>query len=197
MARDMVALMEALGFPRFSLAGHDRGGRVAYRLTLDHPSRLERLALLDILPGTTLWQLADERFALGYWPWTLLAQDAPLPERLISGAPDALVAAALSGWGSPPGAFDAAARAAYVTMLSDSEHVHAICEEYRAAATLDRAHDDEDARARRRIACPALALWQPWCERLEGRAVEGGHFFPEANPRETAALLERFFSSRD
>jgi len=107
LARDMVAVMERLGFSRFSVAGHDRGGRVAYRLALDHPARVERLAVLDILPTGTVWELADARLALGFWPWSLLAQAEPLPERLIGAAPEAVVDDALGGgWGTPPGAFD-------------------------------------------------------------------------------------------
>src|SRR5213082_736154 len=105
MARDMVAVMERLGFPRFSVAGHDRGGRVAYRMALEHPGRVDRLAVLDILPTGTVWERADARLALGYWPWSLLAQPEPLPERLIQAAPEAVVDDALTGWGSPSAAF--------------------------------------------------------------------------------------------
>ena len=159
MARDMVVVMERLGFPRFAVAGHDRGGRVAYRLALDHPGRVERLAVLDILPTGTVWERADARFALAYWPWSLLAQPAPLPERLIAAVPEAVVDEALAGWGSPVAVFSPEVRAAYVEALRDPVHVHAICEEYRAAATLDRVHDDADRTSGRRIACPLLALW--------------------------------------
>src|SRR5229473_3031762 len=105
MARDMVAVMEQLGFPRFSIAGHDRGGRVAYRLALDHPERVERLAVLDILPVADVWDRANKALAVGYWPWSLLAQPEPLPERLLSAAPDAVVDSALRGWGSSAQAF--------------------------------------------------------------------------------------------
>ena len=159
MARDMVVVMERLGFPRFSVAGHDRGGRVAYRLALDHPGRVARLAVLDILPTGTVWERADARFALAYWPWALLAQPAPLPERLIAAVPEAVVDDALAGWGSPATVFCPEVRDAYVEALRDPVHVHAICEEYRAAATLDRVHDDADRTSGRRIACPLLALW--------------------------------------
>src|SRR6187551_1864979 len=159
MARDMVSVMERLGFPRFSVAGHDRGGRVAYRLALDHPHRVERLAVLDVLPTGTVWERADARFALAYWPWSLLAQPEPLPERLIEAAPQAIVESALEGWGSRPSTFSPYIKGAYVEALSDRAHIHAICEEYRAAATLDRAHDEADRAAGRRIRCPLLALW--------------------------------------
>jgi haloacetate dehalogenase len=213
MARDMVVVMERLGFPRFSVAGHDRGGRVAYRLALDHPGRVERLAVLDVLPTGTVWERADARFALAYWPWSLLAQPEPLPERLIQAAPEAVVDDALAGWGSPSTVFGPEVRAAYVDALRDPVHVHAICEEYRAAATLDRLHDDADHASGRRIECPLLALWsglgplstwyaeaggplalwRAWGDDVQGRALEAGHFFPEEIPVETAGALELFF----
>jgi haloacetate dehalogenase len=215
MARDMVAVMAHLGSPRFAVAGHDRGGRVAYRMALDHQDRIERLAVLDVLPTGTVWERADAQFALAYWPWSLLAQPAPLPERLIGDAPDAVVENALSGWGSPPTAFSAEVRAAYVAALRDPARVHAICEEYRAAATLDRLHDEVDRRDGRRIACPVLALWsargplsqwyddaggplelwRTWADRVEGRALDTGHFFAEELPSETADALARFFAA--
>jgi haloacetate dehalogenase len=140
MARDMLAVMERLGFERFSVAGHDRGGRVAYRMALDHPGRLDRVAVLDVLPTETVWERADARFALAYWPWSLLAQPEPFPERVLAAAPEAIVDSALGGWGSPAAAFPPEVRAAYVEALRDPAHAHAICEEYRAAASLDRDH---------------------------------------------------------
>jgi haloacetate dehalogenase len=133
MAQDMVTVMERLGFPRFAVAGHDRGGRVAYRLALDHPDRVDRLAVLNILPTDTVWERADARFALAYWPWSLLAQPAPLPERILAAAPEAVVDDALGGWGSPATAFPPEVRAAYIQALRDPAHAHAICEKYRAA----------------------------------------------------------------
>jgi haloacetate dehalogenase len=148
----MVVVMERLGFPRFSVAGHDRGGRVAYRMALDHPSCVDRLAVLDIVPTGTVWDRADARFALGYWPWALLAQPEPLPERILTAAPDAIIDDALGGWGSPSAVFPPEVRAAYVQALRDPAHAHAICEEYRAAATLDREHDKADQIGGRRIA---------------------------------------------
>jgi haloacetate dehalogenase len=141
MARDMVTVMERLGFSRFCVAGHDRGGRVAYRMALDHPNRIERLAVLDILPVETAWERADADFALGYWPWSLLAQPEPLPEHILVTSAEAIVDNALSGWGSSAAVFSPDVREAYVKVLRDPDHAHAICEEYRAAAGLDRAHD--------------------------------------------------------
>ena len=215
MAHDMVAVMEQLGFPRFSVAGHDRGGRVAYRLALDHPARIDRLAVLDIVPTEGAWERADARFALGFWPWSLLAQPEPLPERILAAAPDAIVDDALGGWGSPADAFPPEVRAAYVQSLRDPAHVHAICEEYRAAATIDREHDRADRMGARRIVCPVLALWSgrgalaTWYvdesgplalwralgDRVEGRPLDAGHFFPEEVPEETAEALDCFFSA--
>ena len=214
MARDLVVLMEQLGFARFALAGHDRGGRVAYRLALDHPERVTRLAVLDVLPTGTVWDLADARFALAYWPWSMLAQPAPLPERLLQSAAEAVVDSALDGWGPNPDAFAPAVRAAYAAPLRDPAHAHAVCEEYRAAATIDREHDASDRAAGRRIECPVLALWgaggaldtwyadaggplalwQTWCSDVQGQAIEGGHFFPEVQPAETLQALESFFA---
>ena len=213
MAVDLVALMERLGFPRFSVAGHDRGGRVAYRLALDHPTRVERLAVLDVLPTETVWARADARFALAFWPWSLLAQPEPLPERILAAAPDAIVDDALGGWGSPASAFPPEVRAAYVDALRDPAHAHAICEEYRAAAAIDREHDAADRADGRRISSPVLAmwsakgalgtwyeaeggplaLWRGWAADVRGEGVDDGHFFPEEAPRETADALRRFF----
>jgi haloacetate dehalogenase len=215
MARDMVTVMERLGFSRFSVAGHDRGGRVAYRLALDHPDRVERLAVLDIVPTETVWERADARFALAYWPWSLLAQPEPLPEHILTAAPEAIVDAALGGWGSPAAVFPSEVRAAYVQALRDPSHAHAICEEYRAAASIDREHDKVDAANGRRIVCPLLALWSAqgplgswyieeagpialwrgWCDHVQGHALNAGHFFPEEAPEQTADALSRFFSA--
>jgi len=158
-------------------------------------------------------QYADAAFASAYWPWTLLAQPSPLPERLLTAAPEAVVDAALDGWGSARSAFDDATYAAYVDAVSDGDHVHAICEEYRAAATADRAHDQEDRALGRRIVNPVLALWsgsgplgawyesdggplglwRRWADDVQGRAMAGGHFFPEEHPDDTAAALAAFF----
>jgi len=213
MAIDMVEAMARLGFGRFAVTGHDRGGRVAYRMALDHPERISRLAVLDVVPSGAAWDRADARFALAFWPWSLLAQPEPLPERLVGAAPDAVVDNALGAWGSDPRLFPPDVRAAYIDALRDAEHVHAICEEYRATATLDREHDAADLAAGRRITCPTLALWsdqgglatwyageggplglwRSWADDVRGQAICGGHFFPEEAPDETAAILHSFF----
>jgi haloacetate dehalogenase len=212
MAKELVDMMIALGHERFAVVGHDRGGRVAYRAALDHADRILAIAALDVVPIDEAWRRADDRLALGFWPWSLLAQHAPLPERLLSAAPDAVVDDALNEWGSLPKSFDDEVRAAYVEQLRDRDHVHAICEEYRAAATIDRDHDAEDRHAGRRVRCPALLLWAAdgalatwyteeggpltiWrdvCETIEGHPIDGGHFFPEEHPNEVAAELAQF-----
>ena len=212
MARDMVRVMAQLGLPRFSVAGHDRGGRVAYRLALDHPDAIARLAVLDIVPIDIAWERADANLALGFWPWSLLAQPAPLPETILSGSAEVIVDNALGGWGSPPKVFPTGIRAAYIAALRDPGHAHAICEEYRAAASIDIDHDRADRDAGNRIACPVLALWSAggpleswypegplalwrrWADHVSGHAVEGGHFFPEAAPQHTAELLRAFLN---
>jgi haloacetate dehalogenase len=214
MARDMVTVMGQLGFSRFSIAAHDRGGRVAYRLALDRPERVQRVAILDVVATADVWEQADARFALAFWPWSLLAQPEPLPERLLSAAPEAIIDSALEDWGSPSSVFTQEVRRAYVDALRDAAHVHAICEEYRAAATLDREFDEADRRSGRRISCPLLALWssrgalntwyeqaggplalwRTWADDVQGRSVDAGHFFPEEIPEETADALIRFFT---
>jgi len=214
MAAPLIAAMRQLGYDRFAIVGHDRGGRVAYRAALDHPGIIAALTVLDVIPTFDVWDQADARLALAFWPFSLLAQPAPLPERLLTAAPDAIVDNALSQWGSPSEVFPAWLRQAYVDALSDPAHAHAICEEYRAAATLDRANDKADLDAGRRIACPVLALWsgdgalaswykekggplalwRRWADQVEGHAVEGGHFFPEERPDLTANLIRDFLS---
>lgn len=210
----MVEVMHALGHERFAAVGHDRGGRVAYRMALDHPDAVTRIAVLDVVPTGALWDRADARLALSFWPFTLLAQPAPLPERLIAACPRAVIDDALANWGTPAEAFSPDLRAAYGECLSDPAHIHAICEEYRAAATMDREHDAADVAAARRVACPLLALWSEtgglnswyadeggpialWrtlADRVTGEAVPGGHFFPEEYPAETAGRLRRFLA---
>jgi haloacetate dehalogenase len=173
------------------------------------------VAVLDIVPTADVWRTADDRFALGYWPWSFLAQPHPLPERLITSAPEAVVDDAFANWGSSASAFDAEIRAAYVAALSDPDHVHAICEEYRAASTLDRQHDEADRSAGRRIKSSLLvlwssrgavndwytkqggplALWREWADHVQGESVDAGHFFPEEIPDQTAAALAKFFTA--
>jgi haloacetate dehalogenase len=216
MAIALVQAMERIGFPQFAVVGHDRGGRVAYRMALDHAKRVTRVAVLDIIPTATAWERADARFALSFWPFSLLAQPEPLPERLIGSCPEAVIDSALSQWGTPAHVFSDDVRSAYLEVLRDPAKVHAICEEYRAAASIDHEHDDVDSTAGHRISCPLLALWSKsgglaswyvddggpleiwrrWANDVTGDPVPGGHFFPEEYPAETAARLRRFLGAR-
>jgi haloacetate dehalogenase len=212
MALDLVRAMTAMGFERFAVVGHDRGGRVAYRMALDHPSRVAALAVLDVVPTAVAFAHADARMMLAFWPWSLLAQPAPLPERLMGADPEAIVDHALANWGTPRDSFPPALRAAYIKALGNPDSAHAICEEFRAAATLDIVHDEASRAAAQRITCPTLALWskdgpldrwyetqggplgiwRSWADDVTGTALEGGHFFPEVNSKETLALLAAF-----
>jgi haloacetate dehalogenase len=206
MARDQVAVMKALGFERFAVCGHDRGARVGYRMALDDPYRVTRLAVLDIVPTGETWRRADAAFGRGYWHWFFLAQPAPLPERMIAASPDGFYR---SRGGTA--VFAPEARAEYERWQRDPATIHAMCEDYRAAATLDVEHDEADRLRRRRIACPVLALWgarnflddwydvlgiwRAWADDADGRALDCGHYLAEERPEETAAELRAFFAA--
>lgn len=210
MAADQVEVMELLGFPAFFVAGHDRGGRVAYRMALDHPDRVRKLAVLDMVPTIEQWDRTDMARALSSFHWQLLAQPEPLPERLIGHDPDFFLDWMLRSWAAPGFVFDPAALDAYRTAFRDPAVVHATCEDYRAGATVDHALDAEDRQAGRRIACPVLTLWGDlrrgatrrdlvptwtrWATDVRGRGLECGHFLPEEAPDETAAELVSFFA---
>jgi haloacetate dehalogenase len=203
MAEDQVTVMRHFGFERFALCGHDRGGRVGYRMALDHPDVVTRLAVLDIVPTWEAFSRADMAFGLSYWHWFFLAQPYDLPERLLAADPEN----DLFRGGSE--IFHPEAMEEYARSLRDPETIHATCEDYRAAATLDYEHDAEDREAGRRIACPLLALWgrrgfleghydvldvwRGWAKEVSGRALESGHYIPEEAPEETHAELRAFF----
>jgi haloacetate dehalogenase len=213
MARDAVALMERLGFDAFSVAGHDRGGRVAYRLALDHPERVRRLATLDILPTGEHFRRADMQFAMGYWHWFFLAQPFDMPERIINLDPVAYFARnwPLDGDGKPQPPLYHAPEALqdYLECYADPETVHATCEDYRAGATFDFALDEADRADGRKITCPMLALWaakgalprwydvlgiwREWAQDVRGAGINSGHFMAEEAPAETIAALREFF----
>lgn len=211
MARDMVAVMAALGFDRFMAAGHDRGGRVVHRMCLDHPDRVTRAAVLDIVPTRTLFRATNQALATGYYHWFFLIQPEPLPERLIGADPLFYLYRKLAQWSGTKDVSwaDPAAVAEYERHFSDPAMIHASCEDYRAAATIDLEHDEADLD--RRIACPLLALWgekglmerhfdvlATWREKgagpVGGRALGCGHFLPEEEPAATLEELARFFS---
>jgi haloacetate dehalogenase len=210
LARDLVAAMGALGHGGFAVAGHDRGGRVAYWMALDFPDVIRRLAVMDVVPTGEVWRRADAAMALGYWHWAFLAQPAPLPERMILGDPDGFwIAAERIGLKRGDPRYPDAVLDAYRGQLDDPAFVTAMCEDYRAGATIDREHDDED-RGRRTVACPVRALWagdgalpkfyadplEPWrayAPQVTGRAVaDASHFLVEDAPEQVGADLETF-----
>ena len=208
MAGDQAAAMTALGFERFALAGHDRGGRVAHRLALDHPERVTRLAVLDIVPTRTVFANANKAVATAFYHWFFLAQPAPLPERLIGADPEFWLRSMVGKWGRDTAAFPEDAMREYLRAFSRPETIHATTEDYRAGASIDLEHDEADLD--RGIACPVLALWGAkgaldslfdplacWRERaadVRGHALPCGHFLPEEAPEETAAALLEFLA---
>ena len=160
MAKAMVEVMEALGHVRFRLAGHDRGGRVSYRLALDHPGRLEKLAVLDIIPTWNMWHAMDARLAMRAWHWPFLAQPYPLPELLLGKAANEYFDLLTAAWKrGKDKAFDDRAIAHYRASFTDPARIHAGCEDYRAGQSTDVAHDEADRKAGKKITCPMLAIW--------------------------------------
>lgn len=214
MGRDVVAVMEALGHVRFALAGHDRGARVSYRLALDEPGRVERLALLDILPTAVVW----ERIRTGIQPaahWEFLARPEPEPEGEIGRDPLPYFEGLMRSWsgGQSLDFIDGRALAAYRQSCNEPSRIHAFCEDYRAGATLDPAQDEADIRAGKRLACPTHLLWSSrylnrpgaeapldawrrrFCPTITGSEVDCGHFVAEEAPAETLAALRSFLSA--
>ncbi len=203
MGQLQIELMRQLGFARFAVVGHDRGARVGYRMALDQPEVIDRLAVLDIVPTGDMWRRADMALGLAFWHWYFLAQPHDLPERIIAADPEAFY----GGRWLP--SFHPDAVADYRHALTTPGTIHAICEDYRAAAGIDREHDETDRRAQRRITCPVLVLWgqvgrslgqwfdvvevwRQWANDVRGRALDCGHHLPEELPEETAAELVSF-----
>ncbi len=207
MAADQVGLMKALGWDRFHVAGHDRGARTAHRMALDWPAAVESLAVLDIVPTYTIFTQLDRRLAGAYWHWFFLSQPAPFPERLIGADPDFFYETCLVGWGRARLAdFDPERLAEYRRCWRDPAMVHGSCSDYRAAATVDLAHDTADLD--RKVGCPTLVLWgadgvmgrhfdvaAKWrerCAEIHPQSIAGGHFFVDRSPAETAQILSGF-----
>ena len=210
MAADMVALMQSLGHARFGLVGHDRGGRVAHRLALDHPQAVSQLCVVDIAPTLDMYAATDMRFASAYFHWFLLIQPAPVPERLIGGDPLFILHTTLGGLGADGmGYIEPQALADYERCFAQPDTLHAMCEDYRASAGIDLEHDRASRAACQRIACDTLVLWgtrgvvnrlfkplelwQAQCAgRVSGEAIESGHFVPEEAPEAVARALRAF-----
>ncbi len=211
MARDQVEVMGSLGFERFAVVGHDRGARVTHRMALDHPDRVERAVVLDICPTLAMYERTDMAFASGYYHWFFLIQPYDLPERLIAADPDFYLESKTGGFGLDPRkevseTFDPAALEDYKRCFRDPAAIHASCEDYRAAATIDLEHDRADLN--RKIACPLLVLWGTqglvgrqfdvlglWRERagdVTGRSIDCGHYLAEEAPADTLAALQAF-----
>jgi haloacetate dehalogenase len=204
MAQDQVALMRHFGYEQFSVAGHDRGGRCAYRLALDHPERVRKLAVLDIIPTGEAFRRTNMAFGLGYWHWFFLAQPSPLPERLIGGDPDSYY------FRTGRELFHPEALADYLRCCHNPETIHAMCEDYRAGATIDYQLDEAD-RGVKRIQCPVLvlwgaqgplaqwydvlAIWRDWADDMRGEAINSGHYLAEEMPNKTFEALHTFFTS--
>ncbi|WBU31030.1 alpha/beta hydrolase [Rhodopseudomonas palustris] len=213
MAKQLIEAMEQLGHVHFALAGHDRGARVSYRLALDSPGRLSKLAVLDILPTYEYWQRMNRAYALKIYHWSFLAQPAPLPENLLGGDPDFYVKAKLASWtrAGDLSAFDPRAVEHYRLAFADPMRRHVMCEDYRAGAYADFEHDKVDVEAGNKIPVPMLALWgasgiaqsaatpldvwRKWASDVQGAPIESGHFLPEEAPDQTAEALVKFFSA--
>lgn len=206
MGRDAVALMRHFGFERFNVAGHDRGGRVGYRLALDHPQAVRRLSVLDIVPTAEVYARAEMKLGLSYWHWFFLPQPHPFPETVIGADPEYFF---FRGGGER--LYGDEALADYRAAARRPSVIHAMCEDYRAGATYDRAADEAD-RGKRKIACPVqvlwgakgalpslydvMAVWRDWADDVRGEMIDAGHFIPEERPAETVAALRGFFLDR-
>lgn len=211
MAADQVGLMANLGFERFAVVGHDRGARVTHRLCRDHPDRVARAAVIDIVPTLYVYDHVDRALAQAYHHWFFLSQPDDLPEHLLGGDPEFHVRRCLRAWSRVPGAFDGDVVAEYVRAFADPATIHATCEDYRAGASIDLEHDRDDPS---RVGCPLLVLWGAegfvgahydvlgiWRDAVSdpglvsGESLPGGHFVPEEAPGETVAALRAFLSA--
>jgi haloacetate dehalogenase len=208
LAQDQVETMQALGFERFAVAGHDRGARVAHRLARDHPGHIERVALLDIVPTLYRFETIDQKAATSSFHWFFLIQPGGLPERLIGAEPEFFLRHMLGSWARDPGVFEPEIFAEYLRCFGNPQTIRATCDEYRAGATIDLEHDRADRG--RRLTMPTLVLWGQrsaqgssydvlgvWREHAEdvtGHGIAGGHFLPEEAPEETYRALRDFFA---
>ncbi|MEJ6399202.1 alpha/beta fold hydrolase [Yoonia sp. 208BN28-4] len=211
MAADIIKLMDALQLPKAHVLGHDRGGRVAYRFALDHPDRLLKLGIIEIVPTGDFWAHWDANLAMKAYHWTFLAQPAPLPERMIGADPEAYIDWTLSAWtlAKDLSAFSDAALESYRAQAADDAHLHAMCADYRAGATYDKALDEADRAAGRQITAPMhflwaedgfpaqtgdpAKLWRDWAPQLTHGSCVSGHFAMEENPQAVCDAFLPFF----
>lgn len=209
MARDQVLLMEQLGHPQYAVVGHDRGARVAHRLARDWPDRVQALCVMDIVPTEYMYAHTDMAFATGYFHWFFLIQPTPLPEQMIGADPENWLRTEINAWSrGNTAAFTDEAMAEYVRCFAKGGGVHATCEDYRAAATIDLEHDKADAGQKLPMPVQALwganglvgrtydvvGVWSDYADQAEGLAVPGGHFVPEEAPQEAAEALSPFLN---
>ena len=209
MAADQHALMMSLGFSRFFLVGHDRGGRVAHRLSMDFPESIWRLMVLDISPTLIMYEHTTQQFATGYWHWFFLIQPEPIPETLIGCHPEFWLKNHM-GRAAQDGVFDAACWVDYLAEVSNPQSLHAMCEDYRAAASIDLEHDRIDRQADKKLAMPVRVLWgeqglvqacfapiEDWrriADQVTGRALPCGHYIPEECPEQLLDEIMAFYS---
>lgn len=214
MALDCLTVMRALGHARFMVGGHDRGGRVAYRLALDHPEAIMALLPIDILPTAEVWRRVSAESAVASYHWGFLAQPWPVPERLIGADPLFYLEHTLKSWtkSGDLSPFSAAALAEYRALVQDPRRLHAVCEDYRAGAGIDRQLDEADLASGRKITCPTfvvwgrhylgrrgaqpLQVWRTWCNDLSGAEIDSGHFLAEENPDATLAAVLPFLAGQ-
>ena len=214
MAADIVAMMEALDLPSAHILGHDRGGRVAYRFALDHPDRIDRLGIIEIVPTGDFWANWDANIAIKAYHWTFLAQPAPLPERMIGADPVGYIDWTLGGWtlAKSLDVFALDALASYRAQAQDPARLHAMCADYRAGATFDKALDEADRAAGRKIKAPLhflwarsgfpaqttkpAELWKGWCDGVTDSSCDSGHFVMEENPASVLDAFVPYFTGR-
>lgn len=217
MAKDLAELMSALGHERFAVVGHDRGARVGFRLSLDHPDRVTRFCSLDVIPTLDMWEKMDLAGAVGGFHWSFLAQPSPIPETMIEADSDFFYGYLMRKWAAPEFLFDAHAMQLYLDAMRHRDVIEATCEDYRAGASIDVAHDRDDREAGRRLACPLLFLyggirgfggpggsrdpldtWRNWCDgAVTGGPVPCGHFLPEEAPGTVLEQLLPFLLDAD
>ncbi len=207
MAQDMIEVMDSFGYDTFYVAGHDRGARVTHRLALDYPDKIKKACVMDIVPTYYMFRTTDQHFATGYYHWFFLIQPDGLPEKMIGADPAYYLKEKLKRWSVPGAKFDDETINEYIRCFSQPETIHASCEDYRAAASVDMEHDEADLN--KKIQCPLLVLWgakgfiqrtydvlnvwKEYANDVESKSLECGHFLPEEKPEDVSKELIEFF----